>query len=278
MLDEVPGRLQFMIAEEMTACRRLYRADPEEPDKVQLNLSWIRWNAKMLQLELAVLTSVFFFFSSNNIWVWLEEFWSSLSPVKHNCIPLIEGHASFSSPQRITNTILVCSGRVFCSWQPVWLQNRSFLLHSFIYFFNSSTNLSLQCSFCVTMCPPCLPALACLLPRRYDSIDSTVSGRTDLESTSESSQMTSRQCSLESRHSLDLSDRWVNLCAACVFVFLLLLLWSHLVAQFSWFLLFALAVFQICGGLVPGWSCHLFLLLGVGLLVIALFLIKRSVE
>ncbi|KAM9167977.1 protein unc-13 homolog B-like [Mergus octosetaceus] len=42
--------------------------------------------------------------------------------------------------------------------------------------------------------------------RRYDSIDSTVSGRTDLESTSESSQMTSRQCSLESRHSLDLSD------------------------------------------------------------------------
>lgn len=136
MLDEVPGRLQSMIAEEMTACRRLYRADPEEPDKVQLNLSWIRWNAKMLQLELAVLTSVFlfFFFSSNNIWVWLEEFWSSLSPVNHNCIPLIEGRVSFPSPQRITNTILVCSGRVFCSWQPVWLQNRSFLPHSFIYF------------------------------------------------------------------------------------------------------------------------------------------------
>uniref|UniRef100_A0A8C8B5L2 Unc-13 homolog B n=1 Tax=Otus sunia TaxID=257818 RepID=A0A8C8B5L2_9STRI len=43
--------------------------------------------------------------------------------------------------------------------------------------------------------------------RRYDSIDSTVSGRTDLESTSESSQMTSRQCSLESRRSLELSDR-----------------------------------------------------------------------
>ncbi|XP_068781442.1 protein unc-13 homolog B isoform X4 [Struthio camelus] len=42
--------------------------------------------------------------------------------------------------------------------------------------------------------------------RRSDSIDSTVSGRTDPESTSESSQMTSRQCSLESRHSLDLSD------------------------------------------------------------------------
>ncbi|XP_029859465.1 protein unc-13 homolog B isoform X10 [Aquila chrysaetos chrysaetos] len=43
--------------------------------------------------------------------------------------------------------------------------------------------------------------------RRYDSIDSTVSGRTDLETTSESSQMTSRQCSLGSRRSLDLSDR-----------------------------------------------------------------------
>uniref|UniRef100_A0A8C3IIE7 Unc-13 homolog B n=1 Tax=Chrysemys picta bellii TaxID=8478 RepID=A0A8C3IIE7_CHRPI len=42
--------------------------------------------------------------------------------------------------------------------------------------------------------------------RRYDSIDSTVSGRSDLESASESSQMTSRQYSLESRQSLDLSD------------------------------------------------------------------------
>ncbi|KAM6392037.1 protein unc-13 homolog B-like [Rhynochetos jubatus] len=41
--------------------------------------------------------------------------------------------------------------------------------------------------------------------RRYGSVDSTVSGRTDLESTSESSQMTSRQCSLGSRRSLDLS-------------------------------------------------------------------------
>ncbi|KAM7165880.1 protein unc-13 homolog B isoform 2-T2 [Macrochelys suwanniensis] len=42
--------------------------------------------------------------------------------------------------------------------------------------------------------------------RRYDSIDSTVSGRSDLESASESSQMTSRQYSLESRQSLDLSN------------------------------------------------------------------------
>ncbi|XP_018426845.1 PREDICTED: protein unc-13 homolog B-like, partial [Nanorana parkeri] len=42
--------------------------------------------------------------------------------------------------------------------------------------------------------------------RRYDSVDSTANGRHDLESASESSQLTSRHCSLESRHSLDLSD------------------------------------------------------------------------
>ncbi|XP_042310304.1 protein unc-13 homolog B isoform X4 [Sceloporus undulatus] len=42
--------------------------------------------------------------------------------------------------------------------------------------------------------------------RRFDSLDSTVSGRTDLESASQSSQMTSRQLSLESRHSLEVSD------------------------------------------------------------------------
>ncbi|XP_069780387.1 protein unc-13 homolog B-like isoform X1 [Narcine bancroftii] len=42
--------------------------------------------------------------------------------------------------------------------------------------------------------------------RRYDSIDSTANGRSDLESASESSQLTSRQYSLESRQSLDLSD------------------------------------------------------------------------
>uniref|UniRef100_A0A8C8RRB1 Unc-13 homolog B n=1 Tax=Pelusios castaneus TaxID=367368 RepID=A0A8C8RRB1_9SAUR len=49
-------------------------------------------------------------------------------------------------------------------------------------------------------------AISYLFSRRYDSIDSTVSGRSDLESASESSQMTSRQYSLESRQSLDLSD------------------------------------------------------------------------
>ncbi|XP_053147899.1 protein unc-13 homolog B isoform X10 [Hemicordylus capensis] len=42
--------------------------------------------------------------------------------------------------------------------------------------------------------------------RRYDSLDSAVSGRTDLESASQSSQMTSCQLSLGSRHSLELSD------------------------------------------------------------------------
>ncbi|XP_053264477.1 protein unc-13 homolog B isoform X3 [Podarcis raffonei] len=42
--------------------------------------------------------------------------------------------------------------------------------------------------------------------RRRHSLDSTVSGRTDLGSASQSSQMTSRQLSLESRHSLEVSD------------------------------------------------------------------------
>ncbi|XP_041426440.1 protein unc-13 homolog B isoform X5 [Xenopus laevis] len=42
--------------------------------------------------------------------------------------------------------------------------------------------------------------------RRYDSVDSAANGRNDLESASESSQLTSRHYSLESRHSLDLSD------------------------------------------------------------------------
>ncbi|XP_062984424.1 protein unc-13 homolog B isoform X3 [Elgaria multicarinata webbii] len=42
--------------------------------------------------------------------------------------------------------------------------------------------------------------------RRHDSLDSTVSGRTDLESASQPSQMTSRQLSLESGHSLGSPD------------------------------------------------------------------------
>ncbi|KYO35979.1 unc-13-like protein A isoform D [Alligator mississippiensis] len=42
--------------------------------------------------------------------------------------------------------------------------------------------------------------------RRYDSVDSATNGRSDAESASESSRRTSRQYSLESRRSLDLSD------------------------------------------------------------------------
>nr|XP_056723674.1 protein unc-13 homolog A [Euleptes europaea] len=42
--------------------------------------------------------------------------------------------------------------------------------------------------------------------RRYGSVDSAANGRSDAESASESSRHTSRQPSLESRHSLDLSD------------------------------------------------------------------------
>lgn len=57
-----------------------------------------------------------------------------------------------------------------------------------------------------------------LLPgRRYGSVDSAANGRSDAESASESSRRTSRQPSLESRRSLDLSDRWVatSSCAMC---------------------------------------------------------------
>ncbi|XP_048469870.1 protein unc-13 homolog A [Rhincodon typus] len=42
--------------------------------------------------------------------------------------------------------------------------------------------------------------------RRYDSVDSATNGRSDLETASDSSRLTSRQYSLESRQSLDLSD------------------------------------------------------------------------
>lgn len=51
--------------------------------------------------------------------------------------------------------------------------------------------------------------------RRYGSVDSAANGRSDAESGSESSRRTSRQPSLESRRSLDLSDRWVATCAVC---------------------------------------------------------------
>nr|XP_020656365.1 protein unc-13 homolog B isoform X4 [Pogona vitticeps] len=46
--------------------------------------------------------------------------------------------------------------------------------------------------------------------RRYGSLDSTLSGQTALESASQSSQMTSRQLSLESQHSLELPDSPVS--------------------------------------------------------------------
>lgn len=51
--------------------------------------------------------------------------------------------------------------------------------------------------------------------RRYGSVYSAANGRSDAESGSESSRRTSRQPSLESRRSLDLSDRWVHTCAVC---------------------------------------------------------------
>ncbi len=60
-----------------------------------------------------------------------------------------------------------------------------------------------------TYAPP-LPASPIPFPptRRYDSLDSATNGRSDLDSASGSSRRTSRQYSLDSRHSL--SDRWVS--------------------------------------------------------------------
>uniref|UniRef100_A0AAQ5ZLH7 Unc-13 homolog A (C. elegans) n=1 Tax=Amphiprion ocellaris TaxID=80972 RepID=A0AAQ5ZLH7_AMPOC len=60
--------------------------------------------------------------------------------------------------------------------------------------------------------------------RRYDSLDSATNGRSDIDSGSGSSRRTSRQYSLDSRHSL--SDRWVSvppLQLLLLFLFFLLL-------------------------------------------------------
>ncbi len=61
----------------------------------------------------------------------------------------------------------------------------------------------------ITHAPP-LPASPIPFPptRRYDSLDSATNGHSDLDSASGSSRRTSRQYSLDSRHSL--SDRWVS--------------------------------------------------------------------
>lgn len=66
--------------------------------------------------------------------------------------------------------------------------------------------------------PPHLPPLT----RRYYSLDSATNGRSDIDSASGSSQHTSRQYSLDSRHSL--SNRWVSvpLLQTLLFFFLLL--------------------------------------------------------
>lgn len=91
----------------------------------------------------------------------------------------------------MTSNIVICPWSVFCCQQPLWLQKSRHLSLSFGFvFFCLSLNFSLQCSFSLTVCRPYLLSLA-----QYDSIDSTVRGCPDLESTSES---------------LDLSDEWVT--------------------------------------------------------------------
>lgn len=63
--------------------------------------------------------------------------------------------------------------------------------------------------WCSSPTSPLLPTfLPAPLTRRYDSLDSATNGRSDIDSGSGSSQHTSRQYSLDSRHSL--SDRWVS--------------------------------------------------------------------
>lgn len=64
--------------------------------------------------------------------------------------------------------------------------------------------------------------------RRFGSVDSAANGHSDAESASGSSRRTSRQPSLESRRSLDLSDRWVFL------LFFLLCTFCRV----AWFLVF----------------------------------------
>ncbi len=71
--------------------------------------------------------------------------------------------------------------------------------------------------------PPFLPtSLPAPLTRRYDSLDSATNGRSDIDSGSGSSRRTSRQYSLDSRHSL--SDRWVSVPPLQLLLLFLLLL------------------------------------------------------
>ena len=72
--------------------------------------------------------------------------------------------------------------------------------------------------------PSSLPPPSCCsssCPRRYDSLDSATNGRSDIDSGSGSSRRTSRQYSLDSRHSL--SDRWVSVPPLQLLLLLLLL-------------------------------------------------------
>lgn len=70
--------------------------------------------------------------------------------------------------------------------------------------------------------PPHLLLLPAPLTRHYDSLDSATNGRSDIDSGSGSSRRTSRQYSLDSRHSL--SDRWVSVPRLQILLLFLLLL------------------------------------------------------
>lgn len=149
----VPGRLQLVIAEEMTACRRLSWTDPEEPDKVLLEPA-LNWAKSCLCQNTSIETGC------NNTCFYLTTFefgWKSSDPLYQllHVIVFLWTCILFLPLLRMTSIILICPWSVFCCQQPVWFQNSRHHLGFFL-----STNFSLQCLFCVTMSPPCLSALA----------------------------------------------------------------------------------------------------------------------
>ena len=90
-----------------------------------------------------------------------------------------------------------------------------------------------------SLLPTSLPAP---LTRHYDSLDSATNGRSDIDSGSGSSRRTSRQYSLDSRHSL--SDRWVSVPPLQVVLFLFLFLLRPVTPSSC----------DVSGGLVPSSS------------------------
>lgn len=208
------------------------------------NLSWTVQkviSAKMPQLKVSVLAPGFF---SYNIWIWVKKFCFSLLAVTHDHIPVIE--VMYFLPTSRKDDKQYCYVSLECVLMPAtslaseeqtsfpqfWFVGWFFLfvcLHFvwgffvglvFLFFwvfflFCLSTNFFAMLIF--FNCPPYLPSLT-----QYDSIDSTMRVHIWVLR----------------------SVRWVGfpLCTSLP-VSPVLLLWSVLVVHFSWYSLFALAVF-----------------------------------